>query len=124
MPSLVGSEMCIRDRLNRVPFRGTLYPCLCCSNIAVLSSYVKKGNVEIILTPKEFDILYRLASNKGRIYSTKMLYEILWKDTFIETDNTVTMHIKNLRGKLGDSVKSGKYIKTIWGLGYKIEKDI
>jgi len=92
--------------------------------IDTLEYTVKKDNVEIILTPKEFDILYRLASNKGRIYSTKMLYEILWKDTFMENDNTVTMHIKNLRGKLGDSIKNGKYIKTIWGLGYKIEKDI
>lgn len=85
---------------------------------------VKKDNLEIILTPKEYEILYTLAINKGRVYSTKMLYELLWKDTFMQNDNTVTMHIKNLREKLGDSVKQGKYIKTIWGVGYKIEKDL
>jgi len=92
--------------------------------INTLEHTVKKDNVEIVLTPKEYEILYTLASNKGRVYSTRMLYEIIWKDTFLENDNTVTMHIKNLREKLGDSVKQGKYIKTIWGVGYKIEKNI
>jgi len=91
--------------------------------IDTLEYTVKKDNVEIILTPKEYEILYKLAANKGRIYSTKMLYELLWKDTFMENDNTVTMHVKNLREKLGDSVKDGKYIKTIWGMGYKVEKE-
>lgn len=92
--------------------------------INTLEYAVKKDNLEIILTPKEYEILYTLAINKGRVYSTKMLYELLWKDTFMQNDNTVTMHIKNLREKLGDSVKQGKYIKTIWGVGYKIEKDL
>ncbi|MHC6180736.1 response regulator transcription factor [Clostridium sp. JNZ X4-2] len=92
--------------------------------INTLEHTVKKDNVEIVLTPKEYEILYILASNKGRVYSTRMLYEIIWKDTFLENDNTVTMHIKNLREKLGDSMKQGKYIKTIWGVGYKIEKNI
>lgn len=84
---------------------------------------VKKAGKELTLTVKEYEILYTLASNKGRLYSTQMLYELLWKDPFIENDNTVTMHIKNLRDKLGDSVKNSRYIKTIWGMGYKIEKD-
>jgi DNA-binding response OmpR family regulator len=92
--------------------------------INTLEYTVKKDKVEIILTPKEYEILYTLAANKGRVYSTKMLYELLWEDTFMENDNTVTMHVKNLREKLGDSIKQGKYIKTIWGVGYKIEKDI
>ncbi|WP_446898181.1 response regulator transcription factor [Clostridium sp. LBM24168] len=92
--------------------------------INTMEHTVKKDNVEIVLTPKEYEILYTLASNRGWVYSTRMLYEIIWKDTFLENDNTVTMHIKNLREKLGDSVKQGKYIKTIWGVGYKIEKNI
>lgn len=92
--------------------------------INTLEHTVKKDNVEVVLTPKEYEILYTLASNRGRVYSTRTLYEIIWKDTFLENDNTVTMHVKNLRRKLGDSVKQGKYIKTIWGVGYKIEKDI
>lgn len=92
--------------------------------INTLEHTVKKDNLEIILTPKEYEILYTLSSNKGRVYSTRVLYEMLWKDTFMENDNTVTMHIKNLRNKLGDSVKNGKYIRTIWGVGYKIENNI
>nr|WP_281064380.1 response regulator transcription factor [Clostridium muellerianum] len=91
--------------------------------INTLEYTVKKDNLEIILTPKEYEILHTLAANKGRVYSTKMLYELLWNDTFMQNDNTVTMHIKNLREKLGDSVKQGKYVKTIWGVGYKVEKD-
>ncbi|WP_242872088.1 winged helix-turn-helix domain-containing protein [Clostridium ragsdalei] len=89
-----------------------------------------KENILIIDDDKDIremlvnEILYTLASNKGRVYSTKMLYEMLWKDTFMENDNTVTMHVKNLRNKLGDNIKKGKYIKTIWGVGYKIENDI
>lgn len=84
---------------------------------------VIKGSEEIILTPKEFEILCTLASNKGRVYSTKMLYELLWKNTFLENDNSVTVHMRNLRDKLGDKIKESKYIKTIWGTGYKVEKD-
>ncbi len=90
-----------------------------------LAHTVKKDDIEIILTPpKEYEILYTLASNKDRIYSTKILYELLWKDKFMQNDNTVTMHIKNLRNKLKDNLKEGRYIKTVWGgVGYKIEKD-
>lgn len=91
--------------------------------INVLEHTVYKAGEEIILTPKEFEILFTLASNKGRVYSTKMLYELIWKDTFLENDNSVITHMRNLREKLGDKVKEGKYIKTIWGTGYKVEKD-
>lgn len=84
---------------------------------------IEKEGMEIILTPKEFEILYILASNKGRVYSTKLLYEMIWQDTFLENDNSVIVHMRNLREKLGDKVKEAKYIKTIWGTGYKIEKD-
>ena len=91
--------------------------------INVLEHTVQKSGEEILLTPKEFEILGILASNKGRVYSTKMLYELLWKDTFLENDNSVIVHMGNLRDKLGDKFKEGKYIKTIWGMGYKVEKD-
>lgn len=84
---------------------------------------VKKGDEYIKLTPKEFQILYLLASNKGRVYSSREIYESIWKDSFLENDNSVLMHMRNLREKIGDKVKEGKYIKTIWGVGYKIEKD-
>ena len=91
--------------------------------INVLEHTVQKSGEELVLTPKEFEILCTLASNKGRVYSTKMLYELIWKETFLENDNSVIVHMRNLRDKLGDKVKEGKYIKTIWGTGYKVEKD-
>lgn len=91
--------------------------------INLIEHTVYKCQEEILLTPKEFEILSTLASNKGRVYSTKVLYELIWKDTFLENDNSVIVHMRNLREKLGDKVKEGKYIKTIWGMGYKVEKD-
>ena len=91
--------------------------------INLLECSVHKNGEEIILTPKEYEILCVLAAHKGRVYSTKMLYELIWKEPFLENDNSVIKHMRNLREKLGDKVKEGKYIKTIWGMGYKIEKE-
>ena len=84
---------------------------------------VKKEDKIIKLTPTEFEILWLLASNKGRVYSTRIIYELIWKDTFFENDNSVLVHIRHIREKLGDKGKDNQYIKTIWGVGYKIEKD-
>lgn len=77
---------------------------------------------EVHLTKTEFDILKLLASNKGVIFSIEKIYNEVWKDEFFVTDNTVTVHIRKLREKLKDDYKNPKYIKTIWGVGYKIEK--
>lgn len=84
---------------------------------------VYKDKVKIELTPKEYDILCLLAANKGRVYSTRMIYEMIWNDTYMENDNSVITHIRNLRDKIGDHAKNGMYIKTIWGVGYKVEKE-
>lgn len=85
---------------------------------------VKKRGEDIKLTVKEFEILHLLASNKGRVYSTKAIYELIWKDNFLENDKTVLVHMRNLREKIGDKFKDSKYIKTIWGVGYKIDKTV
>lgn len=84
---------------------------------------VRKNGRELDLTSKEYEILRILSTNRGRVYSTKMLYELIWKDPFLENDNSVVTHMRNLRDKIGDKVKDGRYIKTIWGVGYKIEKE-
>lgn len=84
---------------------------------------VVKNNKKIKLTKKEFEILVLLASNKGRVYSPKSIYEQVWNESCLENDNSVLTHIRNLRDKIGDNVKLGKYIKTIWGVGYSIEKE-
>lgn len=82
-----------------------------------------KGEDEITLTPKEFDILCLLARNKGRVFPSSELYERVWGQEFLENDNSLLTHIRNLREKLNDTVKNSKYIKTVWGVGYKIEKE-
>ena len=91
--------------------------------IDLLGHCVRKDGRELNLTATEYEILRILSINRGRVYSTKMLYELVWKDSFQENDRSVITHIRNLREKIGDSVKGSRYIKTIWGVGYKIEKE-
>lgn len=79
------------------------------------------GEKEIKFTSKEFEILKLLAENKNIVFSSRKIYENVWKEEFYESDSTIMTHIKNIREKLGDAVKNPKYIKTVWGVGYKIE---
>ncbi|WP_294345833.1 response regulator transcription factor [uncultured Clostridium sp.] len=83
-----------------------------------------KGDKKIKLTKKEFEILVLLAKNKGKVFSPKAIYQSVWNQPYIENDNSVLTHIRNIREKIGDNVKESKYIKTTWGVGYSIEKDI
>ncbi|WP_024615393.1 response regulator transcription factor [Clostridium sp. Ade.TY] len=78
------------------------------------------GDDEVRLTPKEFDILELLARNKGIVLSIRKIYEEVWKEEFFKSDNTVTVHITNLREKIEADPRNPVYIKTIWGTGYKI----
>lgn len=84
---------------------------------------VKKGDKVLNLTPTEFDILYLLASNKGTVFSTDEIFESIRKEKSYEVDNTVMVHIRRLREKIEEDTKNPKIIKTIWGKGYKIEKN-
>lgn len=79
---------------------------------------------EVRLTPKEFDILELLARNKGIVLSISKIYEAVWKEDFLKSDNTVMVHITKIREKIEDDPKSPIYIKTVWGIGYKIWKEI
>ncbi len=76
----------------------------------------------IKLTPIEFDILYLLATNPGRVFNTDEIFEKVWNEKVYEANNTVMVHIRRLRGKLKDDSRSDKIITTVWGVGYKIEK--
>ena len=76
---------------------------------------------EIDLTPFEFDILLYLASNKGNVVSSEELFEKVWKEKYLDNNNTVMVHIRRIREKLNDDTKNPKYIKTVWGVGYKVE---
>ena len=77
---------------------------------------------EVRLTPLEFDILYLLASHIGRVFSTNEIFERVWQEEVYEANNTVMVHIRRLRSKLGDDKREEKIITTVWGVGYKIEK--
>ena len=75
----------------------------------------------VSLTRTEYDILKLLLEHKGEVFSPNEIYRKVWKDTAFGTENTVAVHIRHLREKMGDSFDQPKYIKTVWGVGYKIE---
>lgn len=76
----------------------------------------------VMLTPTEFSILRILLENKGNVVSAEELFRQIWQGEYYTKDNnTITVHIRHLREKLGDTTEKPKYIKTIWGVGYKIE---
>ena len=75
----------------------------------------------IQLTPIEFDILCCLCSHAGRVVSSEELFEEVWKEAYFEGNNTVMAHIARLRQKLNEPPRKPKFIKTVWGVGYKID---
>lgn len=75
---------------------------------------------EVRLTPKEFDILELLARNKGIVLSVSRIYEAVWKEDFFKSDSTVMVHITKIRDKIEEDPKHPIFIKTVWGVGYKI----
>lgn len=77
---------------------------------------------EVKLTPIEFDILYLLASNPGKVFSTDEIFEKVWNEKVYEANNTVMVHIRRLRGTMKEDERQDKIITTVWGVGYKIEK--
>ncbi|WP_339284256.1 response regulator transcription factor [Paenibacillus sp. FSL R5-0486] len=82
---------------------------------------VKLKEKDISLTPLEFSILVLLASHPGQVFSSEKIYETVWKEPYGYSDNTVMVHIRNLREKLEVNPREPHYIKTVWGVGYKID---
>jgi two-component system response regulator VanR len=82
---------------------------------------VKIGDKDVRLTPREFDILLLIAKNRGIVFSVKKIYETVWKEEFMESDNTIMVHIRKIREKIEENPRKPRFIKTIWGVGYKIE---
>lgn len=77
----------------------------------------------IMLTPMEFKILWVLCENCGQVVSSEQLFEQVWQEKYLDCNNTVMVHIRRLREKLGEPARKPKWIKTVWGVGYKIEKN-
>ncbi|MFC4098615.1 response regulator [Paenibacillus xanthanilyticus] len=82
---------------------------------------VTSGDREVALTPIEFGILQLLASHRGHVFSADRIYQSVWKEQTGYSDNTVMVHIRNLREKLERNPREPLYIKTVWGVGYRIE---
>jgi len=77
---------------------------------------------EIGLTAREFEILYLLANNRGRVFSAEEIFEKVWKEIYYQSNNTVMVHMCRLRDKLEQYMEGSKVIHTVWGVGYKVEK--
>lgn len=75
------------------------------------------------ITPIEFKILHLLMSNMGRVFSAEEIYERVWNERAVNTD-TVMVHVRNIREKIEIDAKKPRYLKVVWGVGYKIEKQI
>lgn len=80
-------------------------------------------NEELNLTPIEFSILWYLCKNRGRVVSSEELFSNVWGEKYLDCNNTVMVHIKRLREKMHEKPKNPKFIKTVWGVGYEIEKE-
>ncbi len=88
----------------------------------ILTKEVKVDGQVVKVTPIEFKILNLLIENKGRVFSIDEIYERVWNETSFEVQNTVAVHIRRIREKIEINSKEPKYLKVVWGVGYKIEK--
>lgn len=78
---------------------------------------------QVKLTPIEYNILLLLMKNQGRVFSINQIYESIWNEDAIGADNTVAVHIRHIREKIEINPKDPRYLKVVWGVGYKIEKN-
>ena len=85
---------------------------------------VTRNNRQIKLTFTEFEILLLLAQNAGMVFSKEKIYNIVWKEPYFGDYNIVMSHIRNLRGKIEDNPSKPIYIQTVWGVGYRFNKNL
>lgn len=91
----------------------------------VINDDTKEVSVDgeaVKLTPIEYNILLLLVKNQGRVFSIEQIYENIWEEQAIGADNTVAVHIRHIREKIEINPKEPRYLKVVWGVGYKIEK--
>lgn len=85
---------------------------------------VRKDSVEIELTFTEFEILLLLAQNAGVVFSKEQIYDTVWKEPYSGDYNIVMSHIRNIREKIEDDPGKPVYIQTVWGVGYRFNKNL
>lgn len=86
------------------------------------SKRVTVDGEEVALTPVQYKILKLLTANAGRVFSIEEIYEKVWQETAFSPENTVAVHIRRVREKIEINPKEPKYLKVVWGIGYKVEK--
>lgn len=84
---------------------------------------VSRDNTDLNLTHTEFEIVRLLAANQGRAFSKEQLYNAVWKEPYYGNENVLNTHINRLRNKLSGGADKNSYIKTLWGIGYKMEEE-
>lgn len=92
--------------------------------IDIFNHTVTKRGEDLHLTYTEFEILRLLTANQGRAFSKEQLYHLIWKEEYYGNENVLNTHINRLRSKLAKGTEKDRYIKTLWGIGYKMEEDI
>ena len=92
--------------------------------IDVSSRLVYRDGKEIKTTFREFEILYLLASNPGRVFSKEQIYDIVWQEPYSGDYNIVMSHIRHIREKIEDNPGKPLYIQTVWGIGYRFNKNL
>lgn len=85
---------------------------------------VKVDGETIRLTPIEYNILLLLVKNAGKVFSIEQIYESIWNEEAVGADNTVAVHIRHIREKIEINPKEPRYLKVVWGVGYKVEKRV
>ena len=119
----------VKSQLRRYTKLGTMTP-------ETVSNVYRTGGLEINddmkqvtvdgriiekLTPIQYNILLFLTKNKGRVFSIEQIYENIWNEDAINADNTVAVHIRHIREKIEINPKEPRYLKVVWGIGYKME---
>lgn len=119
----------VKSNLRRYTSLGSLT----CENKAIyqvggliLNDDIKQVTVDdepVKMTPIEYNILLLLMKNQGRVFSINQIYESIWNEDAIGADNTVAVHIRHIREKIEINPKEPRYLKVVWGVGYKIDKE-
>lgn len=91
--------------------------------INVSKYIISKNGIDLNLTHTEFEIIKLLATNQGRAFSKEQLYNAIWKEPYYGNESVLNTHINRLRNKLSDGTDNNIYIKTLWGIGYKMEEE-
>ena len=120
------SRQNVKDQIFEVPLASSTGASKLLTNGGIaLDDSAKSVTVDgdrVNLTPLEYNILLLLLKNPGRVFSTSQIYELVWNDPSLGSENTVAVHIRHLREKIEIDPANPRYIKVVWGLGYKMEK--